>query len=89
MGKWQLDSESATNGSPFRAEACMVRLAVPSDAFIIIACTVAGTAVGGVRCLQAAGAGAFRSASVFRHLLRGVVVGLVIGLLVAELKELW
>lgn len=63
--------------------------AVTSDVFIIVACTVAGAAVGGVRCLQAAGAGGYRSASVFRHLLRGVVVGLVIGLLVAELKELW
>jgi hypothetical protein len=62
---------------------------VSVDVFIIVACTVAGAAVGGVRCLQSVGAGGYRTASAFRHVIRGVVVGLVLGLLLSELKQLW
>jgi len=62
---------------------------VRSDVFIIVACTVAGAAIGTVRCLQSAGVGAYRSTSAFRHIVRGVVIGLVLGLLISEFKEFW
>ena len=68
---------------------CKAKCIVSSDLFIIVACTVAGGAVGSVRCLQAVGAGSYRTTSVFRHIVRGVVVGLVLGLLVSELRQLW
>lgn len=60
-----------------------------SDVFIIVACTVAGAAIGTVRCLQSAGGGGYRSTSAFRHIVRGVVIGLVLGLLISEFKEIW
>jgi hypothetical protein len=50
---------------------------------------VAGAAIGTVRCLQSAGVGAYRSTSAFRHIVRGVVIGLVLGLLISEFKEFW
>lgn len=61
---------------------------VTSDAFIIVACAVAGAATGLVRCIQTAGGGVYGGGGPLRHIVRGLVVGLVLGMILTELVGL-
>ncbi len=61
---------------------------VNSELLIIVGCTVAGGAIGGIRGFQMVSSGGYGSSSAMRSVIGGVIIGVVLGLLIVELKDL-
>jgi hypothetical protein len=77
-----------SQGSPILIFPFSSPFVVNPDLFIIVGCTVAGGVLGGLRGLRMISVGGHGPTRPLRPLIQGLIVGVLIGLLINELKDL-